>query len=139
MKVVIERTTQLKAVLKQQSKKYGDGKSIVIGFAQTYALFVHEINAAYRVGQWKYLETAIKQMRQSMGQWIATELKKGKKLDAVQLAACRKLLAYAKTLTPKDTGALRASGYVCFEEQHQAVSEAAYKASEQIRLAAKGK
>lgn len=37
------------------------GPVAVIGFSAEYAIFVHEIDKNYTVGQWKYLETALKE------------------------------------------------------------------------------
>lgn len=48
-------------------KKSGGGVSlvtelsVVVGYNADYALYVHEIDANYKVGQWKFLETAVKQ------------------------------------------------------------------------------
>lgn len=39
------------------------GPSATIGFTATYAVFVHEINANYTVGQWKFLETALRELK----------------------------------------------------------------------------
>ena len=42
------------------------GPGAEIGFMASYAPFVHEINKSYTVGQWKFLETAIKENYQKI-------------------------------------------------------------------------
>ena len=37
-----------------------------IGFGAYYAVYVHEINKRYRVGQWKFLETALRRSRSTI-------------------------------------------------------------------------
>jgi hypothetical protein len=34
-----------------------------IGYTASYAVFVHEVKAAHRTGQWKFLETALRQLK----------------------------------------------------------------------------
>jgi hypothetical protein len=40
-----------------------NGPGVEIGYEAAYAPFVHEIDANYRVGQWKFLETALNNMQ----------------------------------------------------------------------------
>lgn len=37
------------------------GPGAEIGYTASYAPFVHEVQASHRVGQWKFLETAMKE------------------------------------------------------------------------------
>lgn len=39
------------------------GPSTYIAFHAEYAVYVHEINANYTVGQWKFLETALRELK----------------------------------------------------------------------------
>lgn len=38
------------------------GPGAEIGFTASYAVFVHEVKASHKVGQWKFLETAMKKL-----------------------------------------------------------------------------
>ena len=47
----------------------------IIGYTAAYAPFVHEINANYVRGQWKFLETALAENHQAILAAIAEEVK----------------------------------------------------------------
>jgi hypothetical protein len=49
----------------------GDRFTIEAGFGATYAIFVHEIDRNYVVGEWKFLQTAVAYHRASMLEEIA--------------------------------------------------------------------
>jgi hypothetical protein len=42
------------------------GPGAEIGYTASYAPFVHEIDRNYKVGQWKFLETALKEKRKEV-------------------------------------------------------------------------
>lgn len=42
------------------------GPGVEIGYTAGYAVYVHEINKNYTVGQWKFLETALKEKRREI-------------------------------------------------------------------------
>ena len=42
------------------------GPDAVIGYTASYAPYVHEIDANYRVGQWKFLEMALRMLKKKI-------------------------------------------------------------------------
>jgi hypothetical protein len=42
------------------------GPGAVIGYTATYAVYVHEIDNNYRVGQWKFLEMALRMLKKKI-------------------------------------------------------------------------
>jgi len=55
------KTGNLKGSAGTQVYDTPKGPGAVIYYTAAYAPYVHEINRNYRVGQWKFLETALKQ------------------------------------------------------------------------------
>jgi hypothetical protein len=53
------------------------GGYVVIYYSAFYAPYVHEINKNYKVGQWKFLETALKQNQQRILDIITYHARKG--------------------------------------------------------------
>jgi hypothetical protein len=45
---------------------FSGGPGAEIGYTASYAPFVHEIDKNYKVGQWKFLETAMKEKRRQV-------------------------------------------------------------------------
>lgn len=54
-------TGHLKASAYTESFDSPKGPGAEIGYMAAYAVFVHEIDKNYTVGQWKFLETALKE------------------------------------------------------------------------------
>lgn len=54
-------TGNLKASAYTEVYNTVEGAGAVIGYMAGYAPYVHEINKNYTVGQWKFLETALKE------------------------------------------------------------------------------
>lgn len=136
----IEGTNSLKEKLRKVLERYGLASKrddVVVGFCQRYALYVHEIQAYHRVGQWKYLETPTRRLRSELAEIIAKGLRKGFTLQQSQMLAGLRLQREAQLLTPVDTSALRASAFTCPVSQIEAVSQAAFAKSESIRLSGK--
>ena len=42
------------------------GPGVIIGYTASYAPYVHEIDANYRVGQWKFLEMALRMLKKKI-------------------------------------------------------------------------
>jgi hypothetical protein len=51
------------------------GPGAMIGYTASYAPFVHEINANYRVGHWKFLEMALRKLAVKVLQTITAKAK----------------------------------------------------------------
>ncbi len=90
----------------------------VVGFTQSYALYVHEDMEAQHPngGQAKFLEQPMRQYRSELLDMVAESLKKGITLDLALLKAALRLLREAQKLCPVKTGALRASGFAALEK-----------------------
>jgi len=137
MKVTFENAGFLKTKLAQLAKKFGldPQVSVTVGFTQRYALYVHEVQAAHKVGQWKYLETPAKQNSRELARMMETALNsKMPMLQALMMAGAR-LQREAQMLTPVDTSALKASAFTCPTRDVEAVSQAAFARSEVIHAA----
>ncbi len=96
-------------------------------------MFVHEVQARHKVGQWKYLETPARQLNREMGRLIERGLMRGiGMLQSLMIAGLR-LQREAQGLTPVDTSALKASAFTCPTSEVEAVSQRAFQLSETIR------
>lgn len=88
----------------------------VVGFTQSYALYVHEnLNAYHPVGQAKFLETPLRQNKDEYFKIIKQAVQRGKTVAQGILLACLRLQRDAQTLCPVDTGALKASAFTRLE------------------------
>lgn len=110
--------------------------SVTVGFTQFYALYVHEINAPHKVGQWKFLETAAKRNRRNVALNIERALNQKASFQNALMIGGLLIQREAQLLTPVDTSALKASAFTCPTNEVEAVSETAYRRSEAIRKAA---
>lgn len=65
----------------------GSAFTVEVGFAATYAIFVHQINKAYIVGEWKFLKTAAdyhaSTMLNEIARMTAGLMAAGKTIDSV--------------------------------------------------------
>lgn len=138
MGVKIEGVARLKTKLAERAKKYGDQKeSVTVGFTQRYALYVHEIQIPHKVGQWKYLETPARGLRNELSDMIKSGIARGlNTLQALMIAGLR-LQRAAQLLTPVDTSALKASAFTCPSKDVETVSQSSFDKSEAIRLSEK--
>jgi hypothetical protein len=82
-----------------------------VGFSADYALRVHEdLEMPHKVGQAKFLETAIREMWDHVVPRVKYLLGNGYAMDAAMQAEGSRILARAQELVPVDTGFLRDSG-----------------------------
>ena len=58
-------------------KELPQGPTVEIGYWAAYALYVHETDRNYKRGQWKFLETALKEMTKKMLAVIRHSASKG--------------------------------------------------------------
>jgi len=70
-------TGNLKASAYTEAYNTVEGAGAVIGYTAYYAVYVHEIDKSYRVGQWKFLETALKEKSQEIVEIIRRYAKIG--------------------------------------------------------------
>lgn len=131
----------LKRVIgKFKKRKYRTPKdriiSVSIGYAQSYALTVHE-----KVGgnwttpgtQAKYLEEPLRTHKNEMAKVIAQVTQSTKSLEKGIIAGGTWLLLKSWSLVPMDTGALRLASFVATERTLDRKSESAFARSEKHR------
>lgn len=138
MKVTVEGGKNLETNLAARLTKYGSSNPVVVvGFTQKYAIYVHEVAAYHKVGQWKYLETPARQLRSALKDIIKRALAAGTTMEQALLLAGLRLQRAAQQLTPVDTSALKASAFTCLQRDLEATSQSAFSKSEAIRTGAK--
>lgn len=131
----IEGVGNLKSKLSELAKKYGQPTtSVTVGFTQRYALYVHEVQARHVVGQWKYLETPARRLRQQIIQTVQKLLAQGASMEHALMVGGLLLQRASQTLTPVDTSALKASAFTCPTADVEAVSQQKFLESESVRL-----
>jgi hypothetical protein len=90
--------------------------SVVVGYTQHYAIYVHEnLHAHHPVGQAKYLEQPAREMAPQLGQLVTRAVRGGSTLAQAMLVAGLRLQRESILLVPVDTGALRASAFTELE------------------------
>lgn len=125
--------------------------SAFVGFTQTYAIHVHEVKRPHKEPtQWKYLETPARTKQNEIAEEVRNAfmdlssgnardkttgrfVSQGGRMGAALLAGCMYLQAEAQLITPKQTGALKASAFSCLEEQLEQKSAEAFTRSESKR------
>ena len=97
--------------------KEASGVSVLVGYTQAYALFVHEnLEAHHPVGQAKFLEQPAREHRPTMAAIVKDALKRGVPPAKALVMAGLFLQARSQELCPVDTGALKASAFTRLEE-----------------------
>jgi hypothetical protein len=138
MKVTGIKETQKK--LKELKTKYsdvGEKPTVVVGFTQQYAVFVHEdLEAYHAVGQAKYLEQPARELGSIIGELVGKVIKKGGTFIQGLLIGGLRLQREAQLLTPVDTSALKASAFTATEQDYPKAAQEAFEKSETIRKAA---
>lgn len=91
-----------------------NGTHVEVGYAQTYAIVVHEdLTASHAPGkQAKYLESPARRMNRELETIVVAVYKNTKSIKRALYSAGLALLKASQRIVPVDTGALRASGYV---------------------------
>lgn len=115
----IQNLERLVAKLRAKTAKAikDDNVSVIVGFTQSYAMYVHEnLEAFHKNGQAKYLEQPARQYAPELGVIVRTALKAGKTLAQSLLLAGLRLQRESMKLTPVDTGALKASAFTRLEQ-----------------------
>lgn len=112
----IENLDRLMAKLRAMAAKAkADSQpEVVVGYTQSYALYVHEdMEAHHPVGQAKYLEQPARELSNSgeLGRIVTQAKAQGRPLSTGLLLAGLRLQRESQQLVPVDTGALRASAF----------------------------
>lgn len=90
--------------------------SVVVGFTQSYGIYVHEnLEAVHPVGQAKFLEQPFREMRNVLYRIVSEAVRHGKTMAQGLLLAGLRLQREAQKLCPVDTGALKGSAFTRVE------------------------
>lgn len=112
--------------------------SVLVGFSQRYAIYVHEnMNAHHPVGQAKFLEQPARELASELAGIIKKVYQQTGSIRKGLVVAGLRLQREAQLLTPVDTSALKASAWTALENEAAAAEAAAFSQSEIIRTAGK--
>ena len=95
-----------------------DTPSVVVGFTQNYAIYVHErTDLHHPVGQAKFLEQPARQLSNdgTLGAIVSAAMREKKTMAQGLLLAGLRLQRESQHLTPVDTGALKGSAFTELE------------------------
>lgn len=114
------RLTQLLAKLRDRAAAAhkDSGASVIVGYTQQYAVYVHEnLEAHHTSGQAKFLEQPARENKEKYAKLACDQLQKGRTMAQALVVAGMSLQADSQRLVPVDTGALRASAFTRLEEK----------------------
>ena len=124
----------LKSISRLGKKYPPEPISVVVGFTQRYALFVHEnMQAKHPVGQAKFLETPARELGSEIGRIVRTAVARGVSIGKALILGGLRLQREAQLLCPVDTSALKSSAFTVPEEDLEEKSQQAFEKSEAIR------
>ncbi len=113
----VEGVKKVQAILKARAKEAAKNVSVIVGYTQAYALYVHEdLTANHPVGQAKFLEEPARTQADEIGRVIRTAMKRGASLAQSLLLGGLHLQRESQKLVPVDTGALKGSAFTRLEE-----------------------
>lgn len=108
----LEGTSELVRKVNALLTKVEPKTAIVVGYTQTYAIYVHEnLEAHHPVGQAKYLEQPLRQMSPVIGSTVEALVRRKVKLNKALLMIGLLLQRESQKLVPVDTGALKGSAF----------------------------
>lgn len=111
MKVDSIKTVQKLKEL-QAKAKAGDGRSVIVGYTQSYAIFVHEMRGnKHPVGRAGYLLDVAREMRGELARVVAAAYARTRDTLKSLLVGGLRLQRESQRNCPVDTGALRASAF----------------------------
>lgn len=91
-----------------------DSASVIVGYTQNYAIYVHEnLEAKHKVGQAKFLEQPA---RETDGRITREALQRGKTLAQALLLEGLNLQRRSQKLVPVDTSTLKNSAFTRIEQ-----------------------
>jgi hypothetical protein len=112
----IEGIRRVQQALQAKLKKFGRKTTVVVGYTKNYAIFVHEINKNYRVGQWKYLETPAREKASEIAEVVRETVQATGSLEAGLLVGGMRLQRESQKLCPVRTGDLKGSAFTEVEK-----------------------
>lgn len=96
-----------------------DDSSVVVGYTQAYAIYVHEnMEAIHPVGQAKFLEHPARELSDGgvLSGIVYEAMRKGKSMLQGLIVAGERLQRESQKLVPVDTGALKGSAFTRVEK-----------------------
>ncbi len=115
----VEGLNELIAQLKAKERKVLEETdiSVVVGYTQNYALYVHEnIEAKHPVGQAKFLEQPFRELKDTIVSIVMRAVKNGASFGMGLLMAGLRIQRESQQLVPVDTGALKGSAFTRRED-----------------------
>lgn len=107
----IEGVSRLLGQLKSRSK-VARSSAVIVGYTAEYAVYVHEnLTARHPVGQAKFLEQPLREMKDELKTIVLNCVKNGLSLEKSLLIAGMALQRRSQQLVPVDTGHLRGSAF----------------------------
>lgn len=101
---------------KQLDKQVARTVSVIVGYTQQYAVFVHEdLTKRHPVGQAKFLEQPARELSRSIGEGVRKAIKEGASVDQALLIQGLRIQRESQLLCPVETGALKASAFTMLE------------------------
>lgn len=133
-----EVNAKLQALANRSMKK--DNGTVVVGYTQRYAIYVHEVQARHKEGkQWKFLEAAVRRLAPQIPKIVETVYWYSQSLVKGLIVAGLRIQRDSMKIVPIDTGALRASAYTAVEKAAPAAAAAALARAEAREAAVKEK
>ena len=117
--VAVAKVENVKAVTDALGKRAREAKdvSVLVGYTQNYALFVHEdLEAHHPVGQAKFLEQPARERGKEIGRVIREAYRKTRNMAQSLLLGGLFLQRESQKLVPVDTGALKNSAFTRLDE-----------------------
>lgn len=94
----------------------GVNPSVIVGYTQNYAVYVHEnMESHHPVGQAKFLEQPARQEGDVLGDIVNQGMRAGRTLAQSLVLAGLRLQRDSQLLVPVDTGALKGSAFTRLE------------------------
>jgi hypothetical protein len=115
--MIIEKLESLLGKFGSLMKELPPSVSVIVGYTQRYAIFVHEnLTAHHNVGQAKFLEQPARQFSKDIAQVVSKAVKNGTPLPQALVLGGLFLQRESQKLCPVDTGALKASAFTRLEK-----------------------
>lgn len=97
---------------KLRSRKQKKSSSVVVGYSQNYAIYVHErLDVNHDVGKAKYLEDPLRNNQDLITNQIKKNFQKHNDLEAAVFTGGLLLQSLSQSEVPVDTGALKSSAF----------------------------
>lgn len=112
----VERLQKLIYALRDRAAKANREASVIVGYTQSYAVYVHEdLEVYHKVGQAKFLEQPFRELAGELKRIVFLAVKRGQTMSNALLLAGLRLQRESQRRVPVDTGALKNSAFTKLE------------------------